>query len=245
MADGQQVQDPVAQAFLNLRLELASVSQALAAQGISTSVPKFDGSSKQYREWIRAVEKYATFIRAGDARKKVIAFQSALGAVSGFIQRFMITNLDGTWAQLKAQLAVRFSDVTDAQMALSLLRSVKQKAGANIQVYAERILSLAEEAYHNQGGDIVERQMIDIFVDGLTNDGLKMKILRDQPNTLQGAITISTNEQNLRNRVQMSHTTQHAQTTSGHTPMKVDHSRGQWFRSRFNQINSKQHDRSG
>ena len=26
-----------------------------------------------------------------------------------------------------------------------------------------------------------ERQLIDIFVDGLTNDQLKMKILRDQP----------------------------------------------------------------
>ena len=45
--------------------------------------------------------------------------------------------------------------MTDAQMALSLLRSVKQKVGENIQVYAERILSLAEDAYHNQGGDIV------------------------------------------------------------------------------------------
>ena len=94
MAEGQQVQDPVAQAFVNLRLELANVSQALAAQGISTSVPKFDGSQKQYREWIRAVEIYATLIGAGDARKKMIAFQSALGAVSGFIQRYMIANPD-------------------------------------------------------------------------------------------------------------------------------------------------------
>ena len=134
--------------------------------------------------------------------------------------------------------------MTNAQMALSLLRSVKKKVGENIQVYSEMILSQAEEAYHNQGGDIVERQLIDIFVDGLTNDGLKMKILRDQPNILQGAIAISTNEQNLRNRVQTSHTTQHTQTTSGHTPMKVDHSWDQWFRSRFNWIKSTQHDRS-
>ena len=32
-----------------------------------------------------------------------------------------------------------------------------------------------------------------------------MKILRDQPNTLQGAVRVATNEQNLRTRVQMSH----------------------------------------
>ena len=102
MAKGQQVQDPVAKVFVNLRLELASFSQALAAQGISTSVPKFDGSPKQYREWIWAVEKYATLIGAVDARKKMNAFQSALGAVSGFIQIYMIANPDGTWAQFKA-----------------------------------------------------------------------------------------------------------------------------------------------
>ena len=90
--------------------------------------------------------------------------------MSGFIQRYMQANADHTWAQMKAQLAVRFSDITDNQMALSLLRHVRQKAGENIQNYAERILSLAEEAYDNQGGDAIERQLIDIFVDGLLND---------------------------------------------------------------------------
>ena len=115
----------------------------------------------------------------------------------------MTANPDNTWAQLKEQLAIRFSDVTDAQMALSLLRRVKQKQGESIQNYSERILSLAEEAYNNQGGDAVERQLIDIF--GLTNDQLKMKFLREQPNTLQGEMATATNEQNLRARVQMSH----------------------------------------
>ena len=39
----------------------------------------------------------------------------------------MQANPANTWGQLKEQLAVRFSDVTDPQMALSMLRSVKQK----------------------------------------------------------------------------------------------------------------------
>ena len=110
---------------------------------------------------------------ADDDRKMLVAFQSSGGAVSGFIQKYMQTNVAHTWAQMKAQLAVRFSDVTDSQMNLSLLRQVRQKAGENIQNYAERILSLVEEAYDNQGGDAIERQLIDIFVDGLLNDQLK------------------------------------------------------------------------
>ena len=78
---------------------------------------------------------------------------------------------------IKAKLANDFSDATDSRYALSLLGSMRQKHGVNIQLYAERILSLAEEVFIGQGGDVVERQLIDMYVDGLVcNDALKMKI---------------------------------------------------------------------
>ena len=95
---------------------------------------------------------------------------------------------------------------------------------------------MAEEAYQNQGGDAIERQLIDIFVDGLIQDHLKLKILRDQPDTLQGAIALATNQQNLRARVQMSHG---FSTPRKETPMEVDHSRGQRFRHK-NRVNATQ-----
>lgn len=221
-----------AQIFLNINRELTSVSQALTAQGISTTVSKFDGNPKNFREWVKSIEKYATLVNIPDDRKKLIAYQSSTGAVSGFIHRYMQANQHQPWNHLKQQLAVRFSDVMDAQMALSLLRNCKQRPGENIHIFAERLLSLAEEAYNNQGGEAVERQLIDIFVDGLTNDQLKLKILRDHPDTLQAAIGVATNEQNLRARVNMSH-----RTTE---PMEVDHSRGQRFRprNRFNRVST-------
>ena len=230
MADGQGQQgqipvDPAVQVFANLTQELTNFSQALTAQGISNIVLKFDGNPKNYKEWIKSIEKYAILVHLPEARKKLIAYQSSGGAVSGFIQRYMAANPNNTWEQLKEQLAVRFSDVTDAQMALSLLRRVRQKQGETIQNFSERILSLAEEAYANQGDDAVERQLIDIVADGLINDQLKVKILREQPNTLQGAVATATNERNLRARVQMSH-----EGTSAATPMEVDHSRGQHYK---------------
>ena len=125
-------------------------------------------------------------------------------------------------------------------MALSLLKQTRQKADETIQNYAERNLSLAEDTYNNQGGDAVERQLIDIFVDGLTNDQLKMKILRDQPDTLQAAVGVDTNELNFRARVQLSH---QSPSSSNATPMEVDHLRGQLFRPKchkFNRVNSAQ-----
>ena len=238
-AQGQGV-DPVITAWQAMTAEIAQLNHAFTTQGISSTVQKFDGNPKNFREWVKSIEKYAILVNMPDHRKRYIAYQTSGGAVSGFIQRYIHANPDNTWQQLKDQLSVRFSYVTDRQMALSLLRSVKQKTDETIQVFAERILSLAEMAYLNQGGDAVERQLIDIFIDGITNDPLKMKILRDQPNTLQGAIAIATNEQNLRVMVQMTHS--HAQS-SHHEPMEVDHSRGQRFRgqnhpNRFNRINS-------
>ena len=89
-------------------------------------------------------------------------------------------------------------------MPLVYFRSIWQKPGENIQLYAERILSLVEEAFLGQGGVVVKRQLIDTFVDGLVgNDASKMKILRDNPDTLQGAITIATKEQSLRARANL------------------------------------------
>ena len=66
---------------------------------------------------------------------------------------------------------------------------------------------------------MVEQQLIETFVDGISNDQLKLKILRDRPNTLRGAISIATNEQNLRARVALSHSVRNEQ------PMEVGHSR--------------------
>ena len=69
-------------------------------------------------------------------------------------------------------MCVGLLDVTDSQYVyvLSLLRSVKQKVGETIQVYAERILFLAGEAFVGQRSYAVERQLIDTFVDRLVNN---------------------------------------------------------------------------
>ena len=157
MNDGQgqaqaQPLDRAIQIFQNVRAELGNVSNALHAQGISSIVSRFDGNAKNLREWIKSIEKYSVLTGVDDARQILIAYQTSDGAVSTFIERKMIKNLYHNWGQIKAQLAVRFSNITDGQMALSLLRQYKHKVGESIHNYAERILSLAETPYDNQGG---------------------------------------------------------------------------------------------
>ena len=54
----------------------------------------------------------------------------------GSSMRYVTANPNNREAQLKEQLAVRFSDMTDARMALSLLRQVTQKTrGINSNLF--------------------------------------------------------------------------------------------------------------
>ena len=82
-------------------------------------------------------------------------------------------------------------------MILCLSRGVKAKHGETIPNYADRILCLAKDAYGKQGGNATERNLIDIVVDGLQNDHLNLKNLRDQLITLQTTIAVTMKEQSL------------------------------------------------
>ena len=46
----------------------------------------------------------------------------------------MQANAGHTWDQIRAQLAIRFSNVPDAQIALSLLRQVKKNQGKQFKI---------------------------------------------------------------------------------------------------------------
>ena len=214
----------VGQVFQNLAVEMGNVSTALGAQGVNQIISPFEGDAKKFKEWVKSIEKYAVLMELDDPRVKRVAYQSSRGPVSDFIKRYSEGVPGATWDQMKTELANRFSEVTDAQHAFLLLRKVRQKFGETVQVYAERLLALAEDAFDDghQQGQPVQRQLIDTFVDGLAEDSLKLKVLRENPNTLEAAVTAATNEQNLRKRFNLRTRSQHVLNDNS---MEVDHYR--------------------
>lgn len=110
--------------------------------------------------------------------------------------------------------------MTDAQHAITLLRKVRQKPGETVQVYAEWLLTLSEDAFPGQQGPAIQRQQIDIFVDGLTEDHMKLN-----PTTLDAAITCATNEQNLRKRFNLGSRHQYVPNDEDDNRMEVDYYR--------------------
>lgn len=226
----------IGQVFQDLATQLRQVSTAVGTQGVGQVVQKFDGSTKEYKSWIKSIEKYATLTGLDDERKKMVCYQTAVGPVSDFIHRFMNENQDCAWGVLKTALSTRFSEVQDAQHATYLLRNIKQNLGENVHTYVERLLTLAEDVFQVQAHGpqqaanlaVIERQLIEYFIDGLSENFLKLKVMRDAPVTLQAAVTSATNEQNLRTRFNLRFNTPDAyQNSSRHENMEVDHIRPQ------------------
>ena len=92
MADGE----AIARVFQTLTQELSNVSSALTTQGIAANIPEFDGNPKFFREWVKSIDKYVVLLNAPNEKKHLMAFQSATGAVSGFIERYMNANPHNT-----------------------------------------------------------------------------------------------------------------------------------------------------
>ncbi|XP_052067052.1 uncharacterized protein LOC127706464 [Mytilus californianus] len=181
--------------------ELKGLKSAICSQNVVQGITPFEGNTKDFKAWIKSIEKYALLFNDRD-RIKEIAFQTCKGACSDYIQRYLRDHRDTTWEQLKKELTSRFGEITDPQHASTLLRQLKQKGDESVQIYAENLLNLANEAYSDLDGnnEAIERELVGIFIDGLAHSYLKMKLMRENPATFSLAVKSAMTEQNLRKR---------------------------------------------
>ena len=218
-------------AYATLSNQMANLTSAIGAHGISQFIPPFEGDPSKFKQWIKSIEKYALLTKLTDERTMYVAYQAARGGVSDFISRLI--NVQGqTWANLKAELTARFAEISDHMQAFSLLKKIKQGPSENVQLFAERLLALARDAFQGQDGNnvAVERQLIGFFVDGLHHDYLRMKVMRDNPDNFQQAVRAALNEQNLRKRFQIRSGREYGPVrrhdeSRAEEPMDVDHYR--------------------
>ena len=200
-------QQDVGEAFADLAAQLRNVSTFMAARDISNSVSVFEGEPSRFKAWIKEIEKSALFSGAQDESKKLIAFRASKGPTSDFIDRFLRERPQATWGEMKQELTVLFSEIVDQQHALTLLLKIKQKPRESIQLFAERLLTLSEDAFDRDGagalGQGAEQQLVAYFIDGLWDYHLKAKILRENPATFRAAVTCAANEQNVQDRIQL------------------------------------------
>ncbi|BFZ00708.1 hypothetical protein BsWGS_03747 [Bradybaena similaris] len=206
---------------------LRQLKGAINSQEVNSRISPYHGDAKGFRIWIKEVEKLCTLLNLGDADKKAVAYQSSRGGVSDFLKRRGEEFPEDTWVQVKTELARRFAEITDGQHAFTVLKSVKQKSGESVQMYSEKLIALAEDAFVGQdmSNDCIDKLLIGFFVDGLQHNSLKFKLLRENPSTLGAAIETALKEENLMRRYQLriGREDDHRFSTVDHEePMEVD-----------------------
>ena len=110
-----------------------------------------------------------------------------------------------------------------------------------MQTYAERLITLAEQAYSNQNQQaqrVAETQLVGYFIDGLYYDHLKMKVLRVNPPTLDEAVNRALYEQNLRKRLNLRSGREYKSMDSNDQPIDVGH---KWPSTRCQRCNRLNH----
>ena len=192
-------QQPVAAGDPAMVGELKKLVGSMVTTQLLSNITVFKGAPKDYKRWIRDVERHVQATNGDDSAHIAIATQSAGGVVGDFIFRYRNDHAGATWRQIKDELAARFSDIVDADHAFSQLRNLKQKSGESVAIYAEKILELASDAFPNEdlANALVARQLIDVYVNGLEERYVARKILRDNPVTFAGAVDIAVNETRL------------------------------------------------
>lgn len=176
--------------------ELKNLGNQLATQNSHIAIEKFTGDKNKLKHWLRAIEKQAVLTVEDDETKIKLAYQSCEDIAFSVLNRYLTANQHATWAQVKQKLTSIFGDSEGQAQASANLKRVRQH-GESVQIFGERIIDLAEEAFPgtNLNDPLVARQLIDHFIDGLRDNNMARKIVRDNPSTLKEAIDIAGKEQ--------------------------------------------------
>ena len=131
----------------------------------------------------------------------------------------MTEHTNNTWEQLKGELNAHFAEVNDDQHhAVTMLHKGQWHKTETVQVYAERLYALAQDAFEKTDKALIESQLIGFFIDGFYYDFLHMKEMREGPKTFQQAVQSALAEQNLRKRFDLRSNIKHDQEE----PMEID-----------------------
>ena len=79
------------------------------------------------------------------------------------------------------------------------------KKNESVVLFSERLITLADNCFVNQevNSSYVERELLNIFINGLRSESLTYRLMKANPSNLNSAINIAIGEENLRKRFEL------------------------------------------
>ena len=189
--------------------QLGEIKNEIKKKDFDVNITPFSGQSPtDFRNWMSELNKaFLLQPNLSDHDRIRLALRHSTGMVSDYVTLYIKENENGdnpiTWENLKNQLTFRFSECSDRDQAFVLLTKMKQQKEENIQNYSTRVLKLALEAFDNIETPEIQRQLVGVFVDGLINDHIKIKLIHQKPQTLSAAAESAVRMQNFQAEVRL------------------------------------------
>ena len=206
------------------RSEFQKLRMEFRAQGAANNISSFSGeSSDKYIAWLKDMERVLTQLQAegDDSRAHALALQTLSGPAADFVTRLLQEDPAMTWATLKKKLGDRYSDLADLAYARQKLRRLVQGRNESVANFHERLLTAAQNVYGAEKlkSEFIQDQLIEYFIDGLTEDVMAKRLIRLKPQTMEDALSHATSEQQAQKTFELRRGTT---ANPEHTPMEVD-----------------------
>ena len=170
---------------------MEAIMLELRMQGCSAHIRSFGGeSSEKFQSWLQDMERNLAFLGNDDARARALVLQTLTGPAADFATREIKQNPDITWAMLRELLDGRYNDMADLAYARQKLRRITQSKSESVQNYYERMMIHAAHAFGEEQmkESFVQLQLVENFVDGLSDDHMARRLIRLEPSTLDVAL---------------------------------------------------------
>jgi len=186
--------------------DLGSLSKEVRVDRICSNIKTYEGDPSNFKHWIRNIEKAKFLLDLNDNQTKLLALQSSTGNFTVAIERHLkqidISGIVETWEQFKNIFKSKFAEVANPDHAMFKLTLVKQLKNEPVALFAEKIISIAEDAHGDtlsnlpiESNALIKKQVINIFTQGLFNDAIRARVIRENPSDINEAINIAIEEQ--------------------------------------------------
>jgi hypothetical protein len=175
---------------------LGELQVEMRAMNLSRNIRIYSGGS-DFKGWVKDMEKAGALVQMNDNRMKMLALQTLAGSAADFCVRFLKTHNNCSWDELTEAMAERYCDTADVQVARMRLRQLVQEKGEPVQLFADKIIELASEAYTaaELATGVVQSQLKDIFIDGLKDNHTFRRLISARPEDLTHAVRLATRMQ--------------------------------------------------
>ena len=213
--------------------EVKLIVKEFRASRVCQQIKPFEGNPRDFKTWIRNLDRAKLTLDLSDNKAKLLAFETSQGYISDSIERHLkILEKSGeleSWDLFKSGLQKKFAEVINPAHAMTVLRGTKQQRGESVALFAEKLISLAKDAYGDtlptlprESYTLIDLQVVAVFSDGLNDKAIRARVIRGKPQNMDDAIKLATEEQSFRKMLGYG---SYNEMGSEPEPMEIDHLR--------------------